>query len=45
MTVDASLAALDWMDRHGWDGQHDGLDAGTRAELTRLATFPRYPGA
>ncbi|CAB3788306.1 NUDIX hydrolase [Pararobbsia alpina] len=34
MTVDASLAALDWMDRH------EALDAGTRAELAGLATFP-----
>jgi hypothetical protein len=37
MTVDASLAALDWMDRHG------ALDAETRAELRDLAAFPGAP--
>lgn len=37
MTVDASLAALDWMDRHDRDG---GLDAGTRVALKGLAAFP-----
>lgn len=41
MTVDASLAALDWMDRYDRHGQHGWLDAGTRLELKRLAAFPR----
>ncbi|MEJ0002679.1 MAG: DUF4743 domain-containing protein [Pararobbsia sp.] len=39
MTVDASLAALDWMDRRGPVGEsgHAWLDAGTRAGLRVLA--------
>jgi hypothetical protein len=49
MTVDASLAALDWMDRHGGDDGHDPhdphgmLDAATRAALKGLAAFPGAP--
>lgn len=39
MTVDASLAALDWMARHG------ALDDAARADLTALATAPNDAAA